>query len=76
MAEQDGKKLEAEERNRLSQYVEKLKSDPRFSAPKVGVAKRTTLAEALFPEMDRSAIRAIVEQAESEHWLASAGRQS
>ena len=48
-------------------------ADPRFSAPKVGVAKRTALAELLFPDQDKETIRAIVEQAERDHWLTNPG---
>lgn len=64
------------ERNKLSSYVKQLIADPRFSASKVGVAKRTVLAEALFPDLEQTVIRSIVEQAESDFWLATAGRKS
>jgi hypothetical protein len=64
------------ERNKLSSYVKQLIADPRFSAAKVGVAKRTVLAEALFPDLEQNVIRSIVEQAESDFWLATAGRKS
>jgi hypothetical protein len=64
------------ERNKRSSYVEQLIADPRFSAAKVGVAKRTVLAEALFPDLEQNVIRSIVEQAESDFWLATAGRKS
>lgn len=59
------------QRNRIAPLVKKLIADPRFSASKVGVAKRTVLAQALFPDLDKETIRAIVEQAENEHWLAT-----
>jgi len=72
--EERERKSEAEEKKRLAPLVDELMSDPRFSGPKVGAAKRTALAEALFPDLDRNTIRAIVERAESDHWLATAGR--
>jgi hypothetical protein len=72
-AREDGeRKLDAEEKKRLAPQVKRLMADPRFSAPKVGVAKRTALAEALFPDLDRTTLRAIVERAETDHWLATA----
>ena len=70
--------LEAESRSsavaeleRIRPMVTQLRSDPRFSGPKVGVAKRTILAKALFPKLDDATIRDIVERAEGEHWLAT-----
>lgn len=67
---EDGeRKLAAEQRKRLAPFIKQLIADPRFSGPKVGIAKRTVLAEALFTELDRDTIRAIVERAENDHWL-------
>ncbi len=71
--EESERKLAAEQRKRLAPHIKRLMADPRFSAPKVGVAKRTALAEALFPDLDRETIRAIVERAENDHFLASSG---
>ena len=39
----------AERRTRLAPLIKQLMADPRFSGPKVGVAKRTALAEDAFP---------------------------
>src|SRR5260221_4140538 len=72
--EDDERKLEAEEKKRLNPQIKQLMADPRFSAPKVGVAKRTALPEALFPDLDRDTLRGIVERAENDHWLATAGK--
>jgi hypothetical protein len=72
--EERKRKAEAAEKGRLAPHIQQLMADPRFSGPKVGVAKRTVLAEMLFPDLDRDTIRAIVERAESDHWLATAGR--
>ena len=60
----------------LSENVKQLMADPRFSSSRVGIAKRTTLAEALFPNLDHESIQLVVEQAEKEHWLATAGRKT
>lgn len=68
--------MRIEERTKLSSFVKQLISDPRFSAAKVGVAKRTLLAETLFPDLDQDVIGTIVVQAENDFWLATAGRKS
>ena len=72
--EEQEQKLRTEERKRLLPMIKQLMADSRFSGPKVGVAKRTALAESLFPDLDRDVIREIVDKAESEHWLATAAR--
>jgi hypothetical protein len=71
MAEENERKMQAESQKKLSAKVKKLMADARFNGPKVGVAKRTTLAESLFPDLDRDTIRAIVELAEKERWLST-----
>ena len=72
--EEREQKAEAAEKGRLAPHIQQLIADPRFSGPKVGVAKRMVLAEMLFPDLDRDTIRAIVERAERDHWLATASR--
>jgi hypothetical protein len=74
--QESDRKGQIEERAKLSSYVKQLISDPRFSAAKVGVAKRKLLAETLFPDLDQNAISSIVAQAENDFWLATAGRKS
>lgn len=70
--EAERSKADAEEKKRLAPHIKKLVADPRFSAPKVSLAKRIALAETLFPEFDRTTLRKIVERAGSEVWLTSA----
>lgn len=71
--ERDGRHIaEAAERQRLEPFVKQLQKDARYSGPKVGIAKRTALATALFPELDQVAIKLVVERAEMAHWLATA----
>jgi hypothetical protein len=65
---------EADERKRLAPIVKKLVADPRFIAPKISAAKRITLAETLFPEVDRTTIKKAVEKAVSEIWLTTSER--
>ena len=72
--EEATQRVAAEGKKQLAPKIKQLMADPRFSASKVGVAKRTVLAEALFPDLDRDTIRAIVERAENDHWLAMASR--
>ena len=72
--EEHERKLQVEEKKRFAPLIKQLMADPRFSASKVGVAKRTALASALFPDLDRNTIRSIVELAETDHWLATAGQ--
>ena len=62
-------------KGRLSEKARKLIADPRFSAGVVGTAKRTVLAENLFPELDEIEIQSVVELAQNEHWLTTAGRK-
>ena len=71
--EQSERALAVERREQFAPLIKQLIADPRFSGPKVGVAKRTVLAQTLFPDLDNGTIRAIVEQAENDHWLASSG---
>ena len=71
--EAEARKAEAEEKKRLAPYIKKLAADPRFLAPKISAPKRLTLAEALFPDLDRTTIRKIVDRAVNEHWLAGTG---
>ncbi len=73
---QDEQEKTANDQRRLSSKVQQLMADPRFSASHVGVAKRTVLAETLFPELDHDSIQIVVEKAEREHWLATAGRKT
>jgi hypothetical protein len=65
----------SETKGRLSEKARKLIADPRFSTGVVGTAKRTVLAEALFPELDELEIQSVVELAQNEHWLTTAGRK-
>ncbi len=76
IGQESTRKVRIEERTKLSSFVKQLISDPRFSAAKVGVAKRTLLAETLFPDLDQDVIGTIVVQAENDFWLATAGRKS
>lgn len=69
MQEADAKIRETEEKKRLAPFVKKLTADPRFLAPKISAAKREALAEALFPDLDRSTVRKIVDRAATEVWL-------
>jgi hypothetical protein len=71
--EAEARKAEAEEKKRLAPYIKKLAADPRFLAPKISAPKRLTLAEALFPDLDRTTIRKVVDRAVNEHWLAGTG---
>jgi len=59
---------------KLDVLVKQLIADPRFSGPKVGIAKRQTLARALFPDFDAATIKEIVQEAEQRYWLASTQR--
>jgi hypothetical protein len=65
----------SETKGRLSEKARKLIADPRFSTGVVGTAKRTVLAENLFPELDEIEIQSVVELAQNEHWLTTAGRK-
>ncbi|MCJ2074479.1 hypothetical protein MKK68_02230 [Methylobacterium sp. E-016] len=65
------RRAEADAKARLGPLVRKLMADPRFTAGKVGRAKRLTLAEALFPDEDRTVLGEVVDLAESQHWLAT-----
>lgn len=69
-------KEESERKKKLATKVRTLIADSRFTAPKVGVAKRTALARVLFPDLSHEDVRMIVEQAEEEHWLATAGAKN
>jgi hypothetical protein len=69
-------KEESERKKKLAAKVRMLIADTRFTAPKVGIAKRTALARVLFPDLSHEDIRMIVEQAEEEHWLATAGAKN
>ncbi|WP_240535341.1 CCDC34 family protein [Rhizobium freirei] len=69
MQEADARKRDAEERKRLAPYIKKLVADARFLAPKISAAKREALAETLFPDLDRSTVRKIVEKAATDLWL-------
>jgi hypothetical protein len=68
--EVEARKAESEEKKRLAPFIKKLIGDPRFFASKISAPKRLTLAEALFPDLDRTTIRRIVDRAVNEHWLA------
>lgn len=70
--EAERQRREADERKRLAPIVEKLEADPRFVAPKISAAKRVTLAETLFPDVDRSTIKKAVEKGVNEIWLTDA----
>jgi hypothetical protein len=72
LGEENERQLQTDAEKMNAIKVKQLMSDPRFNAPKVGIVKRTALAETLFPGVDRDTIRAIVERAEREHWLATA----
>jgi hypothetical protein len=65
----------SETKGRLSEKARKLIADTRFSTGVVGTAKRTVLAENLFPELDEIEIQSVVELAQNEHWLTTAGRK-
>jgi hypothetical protein len=69
MQEADARSREAEEKKRMAPYVKKLMADARFLAPKISAAKREALAETLFPDLDRSTVRKIVEKAATDLWL-------
>ncbi|MBY3575420.1 hypothetical protein HFN65_31270 [Rhizobium laguerreae] len=60
---------ETEEKERWAPYVKKLTSDARFNAPKISAPKRMTLAESLFPDLDRTSLKKVVERATSQQWL-------
>lgn len=68
--EAERQQREADEKKRLAPIVKKLVADPRFVAPKTSNVKRVTLAETLFPDVDRTTIKKAVEKAVSEIWLA------
>ncbi|MGV1951072.1 hypothetical protein ACQZ44_09605 [Agrobacterium vitis] len=65
---------EAEEKKRLRPMVEKLMTDPRFNGPRISAAKRLALAEAIFPDLDRTLVKKIVDRAANELWLAATQR--
>lgn len=69
--EQDAEnaRRESEEKERWAPYVKKLTADERFNAPKISAAKRITVAEALFPDLDRTSIKKVVERAANQQWL-------
>ena len=64
-----GRQAEAEIKKRLDPFVIKLMADSRFFGPKVGRAKRLTLAEDLFPCESRQLLEQVVDLAENRHWL-------
>ncbi|MCW1753035.1 hypothetical protein [Rhizobium acaciae] len=70
--EAERQRREADEKKRLAPIVRKLVADPRFVAPKISAAKRVTLAETLFPDVDRATIKKAVEKAVAEIWLTDA----
>ncbi|MEF3135387.1 hypothetical protein OS035_28470 [Rhizobium sp. 268] len=72
--EVERQRREADEKKRLAPIVKRLIADPRFVAPKISTAKRETLAEALFPDADRTTIKKAVEKAVSEIWLLGSER--
>ncbi|MGO6943184.1 hypothetical protein [Rhizobium johnstonii] len=70
--EAERQQREDDEKRRLAPIVKKLVADPRFVAPKISAAKRITLAETLFPDVDRTTIKKVVEKAVAEIWLTDA----
>ncbi|NEK40637.1 hypothetical protein GR250_04215 [Rhizobium leguminosarum] len=70
--EAERQRRETDEKKRLAPIVKKLVADPRFVAPKINTAKRVTLAETLFPAVDRATIKKAVEKAVTEIWLTDA----
>ncbi|TAT70061.1 hypothetical protein [Rhizobium ruizarguesonis] len=67
--EAEDARRETEEKKRWAPYVKKLTADERFNGPKISAAKRTTLAEALFPELDRTSLKKVVDRATNQQWL-------
>ena len=65
---------EAEEKKRLAPIVKKLLADPRFTTAKISAAKRLTLAETIFPELDRTTLKKSVDRASNEAWLSQTGK--
>lgn len=63
-------KREADEKKHLARITRALLADLRFSASKVSAAKRLALAEALFPDEDRTTLKKAVDRAATEAWLA------
>lgn len=72
--EAERQRREDDEKKRLAPIVNRLVADPRFVAPKISAAKRITLAETLFPDVDRTTIKKAVEKAASEIWLVGSER--
>jgi len=70
-AEIDAVELQAANEKTVATKAKQLMADPRFSGPKASIAKRTALAEELFRDIDKQTIRAIVDRAINDHWLAT-----
>ncbi|AYG59930.1 hypothetical protein [Rhizobium jaguaris] len=66
------RELQAAKEKTIILKAKQLMGDSRFNGPKVGTGKRTALAQHLFPDLDQPTIRAIVDRAINDHWLATA----
>lgn len=75
MSEDAEHRLHTENQKTIVAKAKRLMADSRFNAPRISIAKRTALAEILFPDLDKSTIRAVVERADMDHWLATTGKE-